>query len=437
MADRNVTEHLRAIISRIESSRKPRTEGRTEGRIEGRIEISRDKWLPELVCTLGLSCEENEHGFVLARRQSYPASSGFGARRLEDSFAGAATYALLAQDPSHETFVPGDATFLDSETSGLAGGTGTHVFLVGLGTFEDDSFVLSQYLVPDPTMELPMLEAIAQAIRQKGWLVTYNGKAFDIPLLETRFTLNRRRSPFAGLGHFDLLHAARRLWRDALECSLGSLEHSLLGHERENDIPSALIPSVFFEYLRRRDPRLLLPVLEHNKDDVMAMAALLGHMCRRVESPSSGRPTAVEMYNLGRMFERAGRLDECAGCYQDAPHCDAGSTAGRKAMERLALVEKRQGNFARAAEIWSTVAREDPYTLGVLVELAKHFEHREKDCRQALEVCRAAIERIDLIISANPTPKNHTLLGELRRRKDRLEKKIQRTRPAPGDPGEA
>jgi len=183
--------------------------------------------------------------------------------------------AILAGEPELHGFDLGRAAFLDTETTGLAGGTGTAAFLVGLGFRQGDRFHLRQYFMRDYHEEAALLHGLGEDLRRFPSLVTFNGRLFDIPLLEARFRLNRTRFPLTDVPHLDLLPAARRLWKERLvTCRLQSLEAALLGMRRSGDVPGEEIPRIYFDYVRRHDGRALARVLEHNRLDVVSLAAL-------------------------------------------------------------------------------------------------------------------------------------------------------------------
>ena len=412
MKDQKTIDRLRAIIAEMQAAgpRVYRSEPLTSDYSEG-------------LASLGFSRRANARGAYFVRREEYPSFHAYGLRTLKDCFAEPSAYRMLAQDDAHTGFDPCSAVFLDTETTGLAGGTGTHVFLVGLGEFTQDSFILTQFIMPDPHDEQVMLEELDPLFRGRRWLVSFNGKAFDVPLLETRFVVNRLRPPFSNILHFDLLHAARRLWRGAYDCSLQSLEAAVLGHEREGDIPGALIPSIFFEYLRRRDPSLLAPVIEHNKNDVLALAALLGQMCRRIKEPHREGRTALELINMGRLFERQRMYDKSAECYREAPYYDQGQNVRLSALEKLATVRRKQKDYTGAASAWLEAVGHNPLDVRGFIELAKHAEHRQKDYAQAMDMCRKAMSALSVLLSSSPSPSNQALQHDLGRRLDRLERK--------------
>ena len=172
--------------------------------------------------------------------------------------------------------------FLDLETTGLAGGAGTYAFVVGLAWFDGAAFRTRQFFLSSYTAERALLKAVAEDAAAAAALVTYNGKSFDVPLMETRFVMHRMPTPFAALVHVDMVHPARRLWRTDDEegvsggCRLTMLEAALCGHRREGDVPAFEIPSRYFHYVRTGDARPLAAVLEHNRLDLLALALITG-----------------------------------------------------------------------------------------------------------------------------------------------------------------
>src|SRR6185295_19247036 len=172
---------------------------------------------------------------------------------------------------------PGEWAFLDTETTGLAGGSGTCAFLVGVGRITAEGFRVRQFFMRDYCEEASLLDALTRHLAPFRVLITYNGQTFDQPLLETRYRLNRSRPPFGKLQHLYLLHGARRLWKLRYEsCRLVDLESQVLGFERDGDVPGALIPYLYFEYLRTHRAGRLLPVFHHNATDILTLACLTG-----------------------------------------------------------------------------------------------------------------------------------------------------------------
>jgi len=326
------------------------------------------------------------------------------------------------------------AVFVDVETTGLAGGTGTIPFLVGLGFFEGDAFVIHQYLMRGPEEERAVLSAVAGAAGSGSMVVSFNGKAFDLPLLETRFILNRMRFPFPP-DHLDLLFASRRVWGLRLEsCRLSSLEASVLGIRRWQDIPGSLIPQLYYDYLRTGDGRCLSPVFDHNLLDVLSLVSLAGRLGELHRDPLRALEDAPEdLFSVGRCFERAGRgaartsnrnqagyPETSLACYEEALAAGLEGPAAEVARLRLSLLCKRTGQRDPAVRHWEELSagRNRPAVrLQALVELAKHHEHFTKDLAKALE-CVAAAEGLAASRSQQ---------AALRRRKERLLRKQSST----------
>jgi len=252
---------------------------------------------------LGGVVEETERGRVLVVRRRFEAGHLHG-RQLLDAARGMADAPLAVLTRTGVPPAGPRLLYLDTETTGLSGGTGTYAFLVGVGFFDGGTFEVRQYFMRDLDEEPALLAALDPLLREMDGLVTYNGTGFDLPLLETRFVLARRRWPEA-VFHLDLLPAARRLWSSRLpDCRLGTVEQHALGFAREWDLPGALIPSVYFEYLRRKMPGELPRVFEHNRHDILSLAALAGWVSDAVARAPGPELGAEELAGLGRLWGR-------------------------------------------------------------------------------------------------------------------------------------
>jgi len=299
---------------------------------------------------------------------------------------------VLTGDPELDSFDLSRAVFLDTETTGLAGGTGTAAFLIGIGFVDGDRFRVRQYFMRDYHEEAALLAGLAEDLRRFSSLVTFNGKMFDVPLLETRYRLDRRRFPLSDAPHLDLLHPARRLWKARLEsCRLQVLEAELLGVRRRGDVPGEAIPGIYFDYVRRRDARSMARVFEHNRLDIVSLAALAVTACRWVEEGSAEDPRDV--LSLARVLERARLYERSEAEYRRTIESDRG-TLRTAALLRLASRAKRAGDYARAAELWREAAEAED--LLALRELAVHHEHRSRDLAAALAVVERALELLSL-----------------------------------------
>ncbi|MEK6665539.1 MAG: ribonuclease H-like domain-containing protein, partial [candidate division NC10 bacterium] len=215
--------------------------------------------------------EVTPHGRLLVARREYQLHVRHGELPLGSALEAPPDVLRLLSRQSPSESAPKRLLYLDTETTGLAGGTGTYAFLVGAGFFDGDRFVLAQYFMRDLDEEPALISAMAALLADFDGVVTYNGRGFDLPLLETRFVLSRRPWP-QHLSHLDLLPPARRLWSSRLpDCRLGTIEARVLGLERVDDVPGALIPSLYFHYLRSRRAEALQPVFEHNRLDVLSL----------------------------------------------------------------------------------------------------------------------------------------------------------------------
>ncbi len=315
-----------------------------------------------------------------------------------------------------------DALFLDTETSGLAGGTGTYAFLVGIGHVHQDSFRISQFLMRSMAGERPMLEELAAHAAGRKHLVTYNGEAFDMPLLETRYGMHKLPYPFAGMRHLDLLHTARRLYKPRhTSAALADLERTVLGIERDEDIPGARIPRVFFESLRSGRHPLMGAVLSHNRYDIRTLAALTVHSAERLGDRWGGE-SAEDIYGVGHHLFRRGEAERAALQLERALDAGLGGTPRDRCLLDLGRIRKKAGDHREAARLFGAISPEDHREkLEALQELAKIEEHRNGDVRQALLHAEDAWERLDRVPGLPPGFRKQLLA-----RRQRLEQKLSR-----------
>jgi uncharacterized protein YprB with RNaseH-like and TPR domain len=282
--------------------------------------------------------------------------------------------------------------FLDTETTGLSGGTGTLAFLIGCGAITAQGFVLKQFFAREHGEEASMLDALTRWLEPFDVLVTYNGKAFDQPLLDTRYRLARMRPPFERMVHVDLLFSARRLWRLALEsCRLQELEQRILGVERTGDVPGMMIPTLYFEYLRTRDPRPLQPVLKHNAIDILSLACLTAIVPAAFREPERLKRGA-EMVGLARWFRKEGRLEDAAVLMREALKRNLDEPLLFDTLWHLADIERKSGRHEHAVELWVELSGlENPRRGEALTRLAIHFEKTARDFACALTYAERAL----------------------------------------------
>lgn len=327
-----------------------------------------------------------------------------------------------ANDPRIADLPLSAFAFLDTETSGLSGGTGTYAFLVGAARFIDGQFVLRQFFMRDPAEESALLEGLANFLAPAQALVTFNGKAFDAPLLTTRYTLHRIPVPYKNYSHLDLLPLARRLWRDRLESrALKYLEEHVLGFARSSDeVPGYEIPWLYFDYLRTRDARPLAGVFYHNAMDVVAMAALLAHMNEMIMHPYEGRVEhGLDFIALGKLLEELGHWDEAAQLFERGLQLKPTQADFSVAVKRLAVLQKRRGDFDEAVRLWEKAAAEGH--IYAHIEMAKYYEHKRRDVKSAIQWTRSALEHAQQADLASYVRKHW--LDEIAHRLARLERK--------------
>ena len=294
--------------------------------------------------------------------------------------------------------------------------------MVGVGRFEGGNFRLAQFFLRDPSEEPAMLEAMIEFLAPCRALVTFNGKAFDAPLLNTRYTLHSIPSPLKDFSHLDLLPLARRLWRDRLPSrALKYLEENILDAPRTTEeVPGYEIPWLYFDYLRTGDATPLKGVFYHNAMDVVAMAALLSRVASMLHDPFNGNVEhGLDFIALGKLYEDLRQWDLAArllehGLTHELTEADFGS-----AVERLSHLQKRRGDIGEAVRLWEQAAAQGH--IYAHVELAKHYEHRQRDYDAALKWVASALE---LVKTSNlPKYAQKHWKEELAHRTERLKKK--------------
>ena len=312
--------------------------------------------------------------------------------------------------------------FLDTETTGLSGGAGTLAFEIGVGYIQGHYMIIRQYVMRDYSEEAAMLHDLANLIGGFDTLVTFNGKTFDIPLLESRMIMQRIRPMLSELPHFDLLHACRRVYKLRLKrCNLATLEEAVLGQGRKEDLPGALVPQRYFDYLKTKEFALLDDVLNHNRQDVQSLASLTGHLCSVFRSPQQ-LAYAEDLFSVGRTLERGGDVYRARKCYRILGH----SSMSSKAHMHLAASFKRERNWEEAVSSWNDmIARAEG---GVLpyIEAAKYYEHVMRDIPRALSYANAALAYELNMTLLRDEGQNETL-SALHKRIDRLKKKQNKT----------
>jgi uncharacterized protein YprB with RNaseH-like and TPR domain len=326
-----------------------------------------------------------------------------------------ALLARLALDPALEDVDLSRMLILDTETTGLAGGAGTVPFLVGIAWFEDGGLKLEQLFLHNFGAEAPLLRHLAERLRNASCVVSYNGKSFDWPLLRGRFILNRVALPEPPL-HLDLLHCARRVLKPRMESvRLPEVERALLGHHREDDIPGSMIPGMYLAYLRGGDPRTLLPVLEHNEQDVVALAAILFRLCAHFDAVVP-EDDPRDHLAYAKVALRAGDVARARAFAEAAARGGAEHAVEYDALWLCAAVARRAGDAASAIQALEralAIAACERSAARVHLALTRVYERLHKDVQRAHQHARFTL--------AYEGPEAHgRRLGRLRRRLERL-----------------
>jgi uncharacterized protein YprB with RNaseH-like and TPR domain len=316
-----------------------------------------------------------------------------------------------------------DFIFLDTETSGLAGGTGTYAFEVGLGRFTDEGFRLAQFFMRHPGEEPALLAGLSEFMDGMKAVVTYNGKSFDIPLLNTRYTLQGMTSPFDGVDHFDLLPLARRLWSIRLESrTLGNIENKILGVERgEEEVPGYMIPEMYFEFLKTQDARPMSGIFYHNAIDILSLAGLFSHMSFLLDDPRLEKVSHGEdVVAMARFFEAMSDIPQAESLYHQALATDLPDELHWDTLQRLSFLLKRNDDWSGAISLWEEAAGHQE--LYAFVELAKYYEHRVKDLEKARTWTLQALDVTDKVHI--PAYEFHFWQQDLEHRLERLERRL-------------
>ena len=298
--------------------------------------------------------------------------------------------ACLSRDPAFKKLDLSTALFIDLETTGLSGGTGVIPFNIGMGYYRGDKFWVGQYFLGEPAAEEKMIKALNRFLTEMNFqsVVTYNGKAFDIPLLETRFILHREPFLLSGLPHLDFLFPARNLWKHKHEsCRLFHLAREVLETGRDEDIPSAEIPWRYFQYLQTGNFELIEPILYHNAEDILG---LLGVVVMGAsffsEDSDTCQADAMDLFGAGKVMEKVGEVEKAANFFERALNGTLSEEAGLSTRRRLSIQHKRNRLWEKAVPLWLEMASLEILSSDVLFslrELAMFFEHQEKKYTEA------------------------------------------------------
>ncbi len=290
--------------------------------------------------------------------------------------------------------------FLDTETTGLAGGTGTYAFLIGLAWWDAGALQVEQFFMRDFGEEHAILHEVAARIAERPVLVTFNGKAFDWPLLENRFTMTRSIAVPRLAAHLDLLHPARALWKLRLgsvrlvELERHVLDAARLGWHRQDDVLAALIPQHYFDYLRGGPAEPLAAVVRHNQMDLRGLAALVGKIDALLASDEGHEVQSLDLFGLSRYLQRRGESQRAHSACSQAIDLGLPKEHDRQARRELALLAKRRGEHDKAAALWHELVKDERNGAEACEQLAVYYERRRKDFERALEFAKLGIAKV-------------------------------------------
>ena len=395
---RDLASRLRAIVSGT----------------RGRTEVSSLTYEPELggagvgdletvAATLGGTCQRDGAGAYVVVERVWDADRWHGRRRI-DSYVIDPVAPISLFDPrlANRADWASRVVFFDIETTGLSGGAGTLAFLAGCGWFADGGFHVRQFFLGGPGGESAMLDGLASLFDEASLLVTFNGRTFDVPVMEMRWAFHRKPSPTDALPHFDMLPSARRLWgrrgreigapAEASGCNLSALERAVLGLHRLADVPGFEIPARYFQFLRTGQAALVEDVLEHNRHDLFSLAMLTAHALHLASDGPEACREPSEQVALGRLYDRAGDNARAARAYELAASSGEPDVRAH-ALARLALLLRREARHDESAAAWQGVfdlasSESGPCPLAPLERraaeaLAIHHEHRAHDLEAA------------------------------------------------------
>ena len=325
---------------------------------------------------------------------SYPLEARYGRIKISSGLEiSGEILSCLSQDEAFEELDLSTALFIDLETTGLSGGTGIIPFNIGMGYYQDDKFKIGQYFLGELAEEDRMIQELAEFFRDMDFqsVVTYNGKSFDIPLLETRFILHRQPFPLSELPHLDFLYPARRLWSHKYEsCRLFHLALNEVQTGRTEDIPSAEIPWRYFQYLQTGNYDLIEPILYHNQEDILSLLGIVvvgAHIFS--EDPGLCLGDAMDFYGAGKVMAHAGDIEKSVQFFMKALDGNLPIEVSQETRKRLSAHFKKNQDWEKAVPVWEEMTSTEVVTSAQLYsfrELAMHFEHRLKNFEEAKRI---------------------------------------------------
>ncbi|WML53851.1 ribonuclease H-like domain-containing protein [Neobacillus sp. PS3-12] len=366
-----------------------------------------------------------DQDYCLIREVSYPLSFQHGHYRFKDFLEAINIWnkSNINHPLSAAGFKPEELFFFDTETTGLGGGVGNTIFLLGYASVRGENLILRQHILPNPGAEVPLYQSFLEKINYRT-LVTYNGKSFDWPQVKTRHTLVRDHVPqLPAFGHFDLYHASRRLWKHKLErLKLAVVEKEILGIERVDDIPGFLAPMIYFDFIESKQPDGMLGILKHNEVDILSLITLYTHLTLQLCGKDQLQ-TRVESYEVGRWYASLGEQSEAKKVMKTL--AEGSDLTSFQAKLALAYQLKKTQVWERALHLFIEVADIGIGELSIeaSIEAAKILEHKQKNYKLAIQYCLKAM----VYVKKSNIIKVNLSLQDMEKRLRRLEQKIEKS----------
>ena len=325
----------------------------------------------------------SNQGEIIVVENIFPYGSAYGDLIIQNENKSNEIY-KFCKSTTFTTFIR-QHVFIDTETTGLNGGTGTIPFLLGFGFYNEKGFITRQFFLDDPSDELAQLIEFSREMEKFETTVTFNGKSFDLPLLKTRFLLAQLSNPLDSFSHIDLLHISRKIWKNRLpDRSLKELESNILGYTRsQEDIPGWLIPQVYFDYLRTGDSSQLRNVIYHNQIDIVSMAVLY----QKIDKMLLGRKIInsidpLDLFSIAQMYLQINEIDEAICLFEKCLLFTSLSISIFQNIHmNLGMIFKKRKEFEKSIPHWIASAELD--NIEACIELAKYFEHQERNSKEA------------------------------------------------------
>ena len=383
---------------------------------------------------LGAKLVKNQYGEHLALRKWFSdVANGVKAdcsplgHGLADERVDASALRLLAPDAPRVVADPRQWLFLDTETTGIMGGTGTYPFMVGIAWWDAGGLEVEQFFMRDHGDEHALLMTLAERMVERCVLVTFNGKSFDWPLLETRYRMTRKLRVPAPQAHLDFLHPARNLWRLRIgSVRLWELERHVLGWNRGPDLVSELIPEIYFDFLHGGSPEPLVPIFLHNQMDLRGLAALSSRIVSLLAEHSRAEKDGFELFGLSRICERRGETKRARKHYeQSIALSELPLESDRAAKKSLAQIAKREGDLSLARDLWEGMLGHSREGIEAYEQLAIYYERHSGEAHRAAKVSRDALSALQQARRARSigTGAYRKLRGRFERRLARVERK--------------